>query len=107
MQNPRRQLDVQPNRRSPPKRGCENSSAVSTSAPLGSPVSAADDPMVRDRRWWLRPRRELADPMGLRRRIVGAVGRQVGSDPETRSHREPVATSVRSQNSQLACRAGA
>ena len=27
--------------------------------------------------------------MGLRRRIVGSVGRQVGSDPETRRHRKP------------------
>ena len=50
--------------------------------------------MVRDRRWWLRPRRELANPMGLMLAETGAslVSAQA---PETRSHRKHKATSLR------------
>ena len=62
---------------------------MSTSAPLGSPVSAEYDPMRTAAKWSVHE--GAGEPNGLRRRIVGSVSRQVGSDPETRSHREPMA----------------
>ena len=74
---------------SPPKRGCENFPTMSTSAPLGSPVSAEYDPMRTAAKWSVHE--GAGESNGLRRRIVGSVGRQVGSDPETRSHRKPMA----------------
>ena len=55
--------------------------------------------MVRDRRWWLRPRGSWRIQWGCADEL-SVPGPQVGSAPETRSHREPLATSLRVSNEQ-------
>ena len=71
---------------SPPNRGWENFPAMSTSAPLGSPVSAEYDPMRTAASGWSAPRRgswriQWAAPTNCRLRWP--TGRLRSKDPQT------------------------